>query len=192
MGKTGQKPRTDIDWEAIQREYRVGVLSVREIASMFGVSHTAIQKRAKKDPEHWQRDLTAKIKAAVARKLAELPVAEKKKVVSTIGDEDSIVEEASTRVMEVIKKHQTCIAKTAEIEAGIFAALKEQEKKPKGKDEKQPAVSTRATTLLALVTAQERRIRLERQAFGIADDARPPGEQITEIPLIFDTARRDQ
>lgn len=49
------------DWEAIERAYRAGVLSVREIASAHEVSHTAINKRAKR--EGWDRDLKAKIKA---------------------------------------------------------------------------------------------------------------------------------
>jgi hypothetical protein len=35
------------DWERIEADYRAGLLSVREIAAAHGVSHTAIQKRAK-------------------------------------------------------------------------------------------------------------------------------------------------
>ena len=171
--------KKDIDWEAIQREYRASILSVREIASMHGISHCTILKRAKKFPGQWVRDLSARVRAEVTRKLVTDSV-------TTTGDEDSIVEEASARALSIVRKHRSCISKTAEIEADIFQALHEQRKKPKGKDEKQPAVSTRATTLLALVTAQERRIKLERQAFGISDGAKPDGDQITEVRLIFD------
>lgn len=49
------------DWESIERDYRAGVLSVREIASKHGPSHTAINKKAKQSG--WERDLKAKIKA---------------------------------------------------------------------------------------------------------------------------------
>lgn len=49
------------DWERIEQLYRAGLLSVREIAASSGVSHVAIQKRAKRDG--WVRDLAAKIKA---------------------------------------------------------------------------------------------------------------------------------
>ncbi|MFA7892983.1 hypothetical protein [Pseudomonas putida] len=49
------------DWEAIERAYRAGLLSIREIAAAHEVSHTAINKRAKRDG--WDRDLKAKIKA---------------------------------------------------------------------------------------------------------------------------------
>lgn len=49
------------DWEAIESAYRAGLMSIREIASQQGITHTAINKRAKK--EGWERDLKAKIKA---------------------------------------------------------------------------------------------------------------------------------
>ena len=61
------------DWEAIERAYRAGMLSVREIASSCGVSHTAIQKRAKANG--WERDLKAKIKAKADSLVAKREVA---------------------------------------------------------------------------------------------------------------------
>jgi transposase-like protein len=59
------KPRTD--WEAIEREYRAGQLSIREIARRFDVSDTAIRKRAK--AESWTQDLAEKVRKAVREKL---------------------------------------------------------------------------------------------------------------------------
>jgi hypothetical protein len=56
---TDEKVTTD--WERIELDYRAGLLSVREIAEARGCSHTAINKRAKK--EGWERDLKAKIHA---------------------------------------------------------------------------------------------------------------------------------
>ncbi|WP_442108704.1 hypothetical protein [Pseudomonas sp. NUPR-001] len=49
------------DWERIEQLYRAGLLSVREIATAHGITHGAINKRAKRDG--WVRDLKAKIKA---------------------------------------------------------------------------------------------------------------------------------
>lgn len=49
------------DWELIETLYRAGILSVREIGLSQGVSHTAINKRARL--QEWDRDLKAKIKA---------------------------------------------------------------------------------------------------------------------------------
>lgn len=49
------------DWEAIERAYRAGLLSIREIASTQGITHGAINKRAKRDG--WERNLKSKIQA---------------------------------------------------------------------------------------------------------------------------------
>lgn len=49
------------DWERIEIDYRAGVLSTRELGVVHGVSHTAINKRAKAGD--WSRDLKAKIQA---------------------------------------------------------------------------------------------------------------------------------
>ncbi|EIC82065.1 phage protein [Serratia sp. M24T3] len=52
---------TKPNWEVIESAYRAGLLSVREIASQHGITHGAINKRAKRDG--LERDLKAKIKA---------------------------------------------------------------------------------------------------------------------------------
>lgn len=53
--------KKSIDWERIEYDYRAGILSVREISEARGVSHTAVNKKAKQ--LGWERDLKAKIKA---------------------------------------------------------------------------------------------------------------------------------
>ena len=44
-----QEKKAAPDWERIEADYRAGLLSVREIATAQGISHTAVQKRAKAD-----------------------------------------------------------------------------------------------------------------------------------------------
>lgn len=186
---TCTKPKREIDWEAIQREYRAGVLSVREIASIHGVSHTAINKRAKNDPEHWQRDLTKRIQAEVARRLISNKV-------SNI-DEETAVDEAAARTLAIIKQHRKSIAKLDEVKAKMLKELHGNPTKLylaqfQGRilsKKVRIAVTERASALLALAGVEERRIKLERQAFGIADDSKPGGEQIVEIPLVFIAGR---
>ena len=184
--------RKDIDWEAIQREYRASILSVREIAGMYGISHVAILKRAKKEPEEWKRDLTKRVQAALARKLVTAKVTSK----ITIADEETIIEEAADRALVVIKRHRRSIAKLDDTKAKLLKELHNNPKKLwigqfQGKiltKQVSIAVTERATALLALAGVEERRIKLERQAFGI-NDGPPEDGKITEIPIVFDAAR---
>lgn len=53
--------RSAADWEAIERDYRAGSKSLREIAAEHGITHPAIRKRAERDG--WARDLKAKVEA---------------------------------------------------------------------------------------------------------------------------------
>lgn len=50
--------KPSIDWEAVERDYRAGILSVREIGAKCGCTHTAINKRAKRDG--WERERAAR------------------------------------------------------------------------------------------------------------------------------------
>ena len=50
--------KKQIDWEAVERDYRSGILSVREIGLANGCTHTAINKRAKRDG--WERERAAR------------------------------------------------------------------------------------------------------------------------------------
>ncbi len=88
--------RAPIDWEAIEREYRAGQLSVRQIAKMFGVSDPAILKRAKRDG--WTRDLAAKVREAVRTKLVSAEV--------SASNARDIVEAASDRGFAVVTSHR--------------------------------------------------------------------------------------
>jgi hypothetical protein len=53
--------KKEVDWERIELDYRVGNRSSRELAEMHGVSHVAINKRAK--VRGWSRDLSPRIQA---------------------------------------------------------------------------------------------------------------------------------
>lgn len=58
---------SNTDWETIEREYRAGQLSVREIARRHEISEKAIRKRAERDG--WQRDLADKVRQGVREAL---------------------------------------------------------------------------------------------------------------------------
>ena len=58
---TGKGSKSQIDWEAVEREYRTGIRSLRDIATEFGCVEGAIRKKAK--AQEWERDISAKVAA---------------------------------------------------------------------------------------------------------------------------------
>lgn len=53
------KEKRFIDWELVEKAYRAGIKTLRQIGEEYGISHTAINKKAKE--LGWTRDLTEKI-----------------------------------------------------------------------------------------------------------------------------------
>jgi hypothetical protein len=68
----GKKTKRVVDWEAIERDYRAGIKTLRQMADENGITHGAINKRSK--AEGWSRDLKAKIVAAVEEKVSKAAV----------------------------------------------------------------------------------------------------------------------
>lgn len=113
----------ETDWEGIERDYRAGVLSVREIGAAYGVSHTAIQKRARRDG--WERDLLAKVRAKADAKVAKAAVA------SVVSKEDkateaAIVEANADVIAKVRLAHRTDINKARGLAMTLLAELEHQ------------------------------------------------------------------
>ena len=67
MAKRGVNRRDDVDWEAVERHYRAGVLSVNQISQDYGVSRAGIEKRAAANG--WTRNLAEKIAQSAEEKI---------------------------------------------------------------------------------------------------------------------------
>lgn len=52
--------RKEVDWEKLEREFRMGKMTYAEMANEFGVNSSTIFRRAKK--EGWTRDLSALVR----------------------------------------------------------------------------------------------------------------------------------
>ena len=89
-------PRKSIDWELIERDYRAGQFAVVEIGRQHGLSHTAINKRAKRDG--WTRDLTDNVRKEVPARLASDEVSPE--------PERAAIEPAVARGVEVVREPQ--------------------------------------------------------------------------------------
>lgn len=101
MASKDDKPKTD--WEAIEREFRAGQLSIRAIASAHGVTDTAIRKKAK--AEGWQRSLANKVREAVREKLVRTDGSQDGSQSPRASDSE-IVENAALRGLAVVTSHR--------------------------------------------------------------------------------------
>lgn len=111
---------TKPDWEAIESAYRAGLMSIREIASQHGITHGAINKRAKRDG--WERDLKAKIKAKADALVS------KREVSTQVSTEKALSEriliEANAEVIATVRmEHRGDIRRAREITNALFDEL---------------------------------------------------------------------
>ncbi|OCG68510.1 hypothetical protein A9G39_02640 [Gilliamella sp. Imp1-6] len=108
------------DWEAIESAYRAGLLSIREIASQHGITHGAINKRAKRDG--WERDLSAKIKnkadSLVSKKEVSTQVSSEKAL-----NERILIEANAEVIANVRMEHRGDIRKARNITNALFEEL---------------------------------------------------------------------
>ena len=162
------KPKTD--WEAIEREYRAGQLSVSEIGRIYGISHTAINKKAKK--EGWLRNLADRVREAVSAKLVSAQVSDETKSAK------QAVEEAATRVVQIITGHQTRIGRSQKISDKLLDELEA---------DTETSLKDRSVILGNLSAAMKTLIGLERQAFNLSDG--DGGGQDKPVQDITDDAR---
>lgn len=179
---------TKPDWEAIESAYRAGLMSIREIASQHGITHGAINKRAKRDG--WERDLKAKIKAKADALVS------KREVSTQVSTEKALSEriliEANAEVIANVRmEHRGDIRRAREITNALFDELGaecadiESLRKlgelmlapdENGRDRLNEiyqsiiALPERVKAVKALSDAMKNLIGLERQAYDIGDD----------------------
>lgn len=116
------KPK-EVDWISVEADYRAGVMVNTAIGKKYGISHTAVQKRAK--AEGWTRDLSKRIEAAREAKVSRAIVSDKvsKRRAAT---EKEVVEANSDMQSNVLLAHRSdiqALRKTVLGMAGELGAL---------------------------------------------------------------------
>ncbi|EHK78061.1 putative phage-like protein [Sinorhizobium meliloti CCNWSX0020] len=100
---TGKDEKSRADWEAIEREYRAGQISLRAIATAHGITEGAIRKRAK--AEGWQRALAEKVRQAVREKLVRTDGTQDGTQPQRASDSE-IIEGAALRGLNIVTSHR--------------------------------------------------------------------------------------
>lgn len=104
------KPRTD--WDAVERDFRAGVLSNREIGERHGCSEGMVRKKAK--ALGWTRDLGAKV-AAKAEDIMRRKVAQGERTPENIATEREIIETNAEAIVSVRMAHRVNIKRATGI-----------------------------------------------------------------------------
>jgi hypothetical protein len=179
------EPRNQVDWDAMERPWRAGIVSVLQLSKQFHVSRAAICK-------HWakvgiERDLGAKIRAKadslVAQAAVTQPVTPETRVT-----EKSIVDANAQMQADIITSHRKDITRArnlantlmnevefqtgnAELLDKLEELLLSPEVDPNGKlsdaYHRIISLSSRSDTFKKLVDSLKTVIALDRQAFGI-------------------------
>lgn len=191
------------DWEAVERDYRAGLLSVREIASTCNVSHVAIHKRAKRDG--WVRDLAAKIKAK-ADSLVNSQVVNAEVNKERALTEKGIVDANAQAIANVRMAHRTDIGRSRrlanklleELEAmtdenGTLRELIDQMREDEGPAslleaaQKMASLPGRSKIMKELSETLKTLVALERQAYNLESetDGNPSGGSITRVERVI-------
>ena len=194
--------KPEIDWEAIEADYRAGVLSLREIANSHGITHGAVNKRAKRDG--WDRDLSAKIKARAEALVSKAAVSTEVSTQRAVTDRQ-VIEANAERIAQVQGGHratgarllalgQTLLAEleTQSADVESLAKLGELMRAPddKGMDKLndlyQKVIGTpgRVDSAKKIAETLKAAIGLEREAYGL-DDKKAQVSSPGEISITF-------
>lgn len=111
--------KKNLDWLAIEGDYRAGIMTLRAMGSLHGVSAPAILKRAKRDK--WERDLGPAIHAAAEAKVYKAAVNTVNKSVNSYGAtfEEAVVEENAELRKNVILGQRKTLGRAF----GVFRQL---------------------------------------------------------------------
>jgi hypothetical protein len=207
VSNSPSSPKNDPDWIRIEADYRAGVKTLRQIASEHGITHGAINKRAKRDD--WTRDLAAKIRAkadalvsraavstspemqrlATEKQVVESGARSQASVRMTQQDRISRGGVAVMRLLDEVERASTDPGLFARIEAALALAkpgeeLAEQHRVTMS-DGLQRALSlgNRTGVVRQLMEALRIQVTLEREAYGI--DPRTKPENVDPIAALL-------
>lgn len=192
------------DWEAIERAYRAGALSIRTIAERNGISDTAIRKKAK--AAGWARDLSEQVRKEVRNKLVRGEVREDQ--CANPEHDAEIVEEAAEEGARVVRSHRRDVRKATNLANllmdDLLSTIQNREKiedaiidetsedtngMRRGSMLAAVGLPSNAKTLFQLSSALKNLQILERQAFGL--DEKEKTDESEELSKLMDELSKE-
>lgn len=197
----GKTSRRKTDWDAVERDYRTGKFTLRELEAKHGVFNTSIARKAKKDG--WKQDLSEAIRQETNNRLAESLVSE---IVSDgLHQVRATVSSVAEVNAKVILGHRVGLNRITRIQDTLLDQIEqaaqnlpelveaiEMLRKPdengidKANDAMKKAMSRSSIVddLKKLAEINERVRKGEREAFGITSESGPADGQAQKRVLL--------
>ncbi len=193
--------RKQIDWEALEIQYRAGIRSLKDIGAEFGVSDAAIIKRAKRD--NWSRDLMAKIQARADAKVSASLVRAEVSAQTKVREQE-VVEANAQAIADIRLAHRRDIRRARTLTNALLSELEQQtdpdtlvmlkelgelmrSEDDNGQDrrndlyQKVISLSERSKTLKTLADSLRVMVDMERTAFGMDKDHEKAADGLTAL-----------
>ncbi|MCG8985853.1 hypothetical protein MI467_03250 [Delftia acidovorans] len=179
--------RRAFDWECIELDYRTGIKTLRQIADEHGITHGAINKRAKRDG--WERDLGVKIQAKADALVSKAAVSSEVSTDTKVR-ERAVIDANAQAVADVRLAHRRDIHRARRITNTLLDELEKQtdpdtlllldelgemlrQPDDNGQDRlndlyhKVISLSERSKTMKTLAESLQKLVDMERTAFGM-------------------------
>ena len=112
---------TESDWTLVEKDYRAGLLSDRQIGEKYGVSHGSVQQQAKK--RGWSRNLIGRSIAKAEEKLAREELATKLASETKVASEKELVDSTSDVLVEVMRGHRSDSARLRSVVTALLSKV---------------------------------------------------------------------
>lgn len=185
---TGGPAKRRIDWEAVERDYRTGKFTLRELEAKHGASYSEISRHAKR--ESWQKDLREVIRAATDAALLRDTATEAQRAATdvvlvaaevakgVILGQRARVGQATNVAMRMLAELDTTTTKADEIQALFEVLTDELDDSGKAAAQRQLGefmrLHSRVASVQKLMDALGKAQTLERQAFALDEPEKPP------------------
>lgn len=192
--KKAEPKKTRPDWEAIERDYRTGYFTLRELAAKHGVTHTTISRRA--DRLEWTKDLSTAIRQATNAKVIEATLQQQR--TTSHQDATNAVLGAAELNKQVILGQRSRVTAAVDVSMRMLAELDATTTKAEeiermfevladGMDQQQLdsarrqlseflRLHNRVGSVQKLMEALNKAQAMERQAFSLDDAGKKPEE----------------
>lgn len=181
--------RSAKDWAAIERDYRAGLLTVKEIARRHEISDVSIYKRVK--AEGWSNDLSQQVRKAARAKL------QRDEFENELATDQEVIERASTEAAAVIKLQRKDIAELRNLEMELKEQLANDLKIRRDMTAqtvepemlarfvelgiKVPTLVQCSGVFRDIAQAQAKRIPLERKAYNLDEEGDNSADPIKQL-----------